>query len=103
MKTAINLRLKHDAQPKMVPPSRVPYSRIDMVSKEINKWIKDKITEPIQDVRWVSLLTPVFKDDGSLRLCADFKDTVNPALEDFDYPISRIIDLIAKIVKREEV
>ncbi|XP_065320374.1 GATA zinc finger domain-containing protein 4-like [Gordionus sp. m RMFG-2023] len=76
---------------------RIPYSKIDLVSNELKKWIHDKIIDPVNNVRWASPVTAVYKDDGSIRLCADFKDTVNPALEDFRYPLPRINDLIAKL------
>ncbi|XP_065323738.1 uncharacterized protein LOC135930867 [Gordionus sp. m RMFG-2023] len=99
LRSYVKLRLKHDATPKIIPPRRIPYSRIDLITKELQKWIKDKVIEPVEDVRWDSALTPVYKSDGSLRLCADFKNTINPALQDFKYPISRINDLMAKLSK----
>ncbi|XP_065324765.1 probable serine/threonine-protein kinase clkA [Gordionus sp. m RMFG-2023] len=96
-KASVKLHLKRDAQPKIISPRRIPYSKIDLVSNELKKWMHDKIIEPVNDVRWASPITAVYKDDGGIRLCADFKDTVNPALEDFRYPLPRIIDLIAKL------
>ncbi|XP_065314926.1 mitochondrial substrate carrier family protein Y-like [Gordionus sp. m RMFG-2023] len=88
-KASVKLHLKRDAQPKIIPPSRIPYLKIDLMSNELKKWIPDKIIEPVNDVRWASPVTAVYKDDGSIRLCADFKDSVNPALEDFRYPLSQ--------------
>ncbi|XP_065321606.1 GATA zinc finger domain-containing protein 4-like [Gordionus sp. m RMFG-2023] len=96
-KASVKLHLKRDAQPKIIPPRRIPYSKIDLVSNELKKWIHDKIIEPVNDVRWASPITAFYKDNGSIRLCADFKDTLNPALEDFRYPLPRINDLIAKL------
>ncbi|XP_065315346.1 probable serine/threonine-protein kinase tsuA [Gordionus sp. m RMFG-2023] len=85
IKTQVRLRLKLNAKPKIIPPRRVPYSRAGKQNHRAGK------------SRWASPLTPVFKNNGSLRLCTDFKGTVNPALEDFKYPIPRINDLIAKL------
>ncbi|XP_065323909.1 uncharacterized protein LOC135930995 [Gordionus sp. m RMFG-2023] len=99
LRSYVKLRLKHDATPKIIPPRCIPYSRIDLITKELQKWINDKIIEPVVDVRWASPLTSVYKSDGSLRLCTDFKNTINPALQDFKYPIPRINDLIAKLSK----
>ncbi|XP_065321254.1 type-2 histone deacetylase 1-like [Gordionus sp. m RMFG-2023] len=42
-----------------------------------------KIIEPVKDVRWASPITADYKDDGSIMLCADFKDIINPAIVDF--------------------
>ncbi|XP_065321141.1 GATA zinc finger domain-containing protein 4-like [Gordionus sp. m RMFG-2023] len=74
-----------------------PINKIDLVGEERKRWIHEKIIEPVNDVRWASPITAVYKDDGSIRFCADFKDTINPVLEDFRYPLPRINDLIAKL------
>ncbi|XP_065317406.1 uncharacterized protein LOC135925825 [Gordionus sp. m RMFG-2023] len=103
LRNYVKLHLKQGATPKIIPPRRVPYSRIDLVTKELQKWISDKIIEPVEEVRWASPLTPVVKSDGSIRLCVDFKNTINPALEDFKYPIPRINDLMAKLSKGKRI
>ncbi|XP_065313519.1 putative uncharacterized protein DDB_G0285557 [Gordionus sp. m RMFG-2023] len=56
-KASVKLHLRSDAQPKIIPPRRIPYSKIDLVSNELKKWIHDKIIEPVNDVRWASPIT----------------------------------------------
>ncbi|XP_065323828.1 uncharacterized protein LOC135930954 [Gordionus sp. m RMFG-2023] len=46
-KASVNLHLRRDAQPKIIPPRCIPYSKIDLVSNELKKWIHDKIFEPV--------------------------------------------------------
>ncbi|XP_065323093.1 GATA zinc finger domain-containing protein 4-like [Gordionus sp. m RMFG-2023] len=96
-KINVKLHLRCDAQPKIIPPRRIPYSKIDLVGEELKRWIHEKIIEPVNDVRWASLITAIYKDDGSIRLCADIKDTINPALEDFRCSLPRINDFIVKL------
>ncbi|XP_065315388.1 protein PFF0380w-like [Gordionus sp. m RMFG-2023] len=102
-KVNVKLHLRCDAQPKIIPPKCIPYSKIDLVGEELNRWIHEKIIEPVNDVRWASPITAVYKDDGSIRLCADFKDTIYPALEDFRYPLPSINDLIAKLSEGKKI
>ncbi|XP_065313112.1 probable serine/threonine-protein kinase clkA [Gordionus sp. m RMFG-2023] len=45
-KASVKLHLKKDAQPKIIPPRGIPYSKIDLVSNELKKWIHDNIIEP---------------------------------------------------------
>ncbi|XP_065315240.1 putative uncharacterized protein DDB_G0282499 [Gordionus sp. m RMFG-2023] len=33
------LHLRRDAQPKIIPPRRIPYAKSDLVGKELNRWI----------------------------------------------------------------
>ncbi|XP_065315433.1 glycosyltransferase-like protein gnt14 [Gordionus sp. m RMFG-2023] len=83
------MKMKKDCESKLTSE---PINKIDLVGEELNRWIHEKIIEPVNDVRWASPITAVYKDDGSIRLCADFKDTINPALEDFRYPLPLPID-----------
>ncbi|XP_065314220.1 uncharacterized protein LOC135923416 [Gordionus sp. m RMFG-2023] len=81
-----NYESKLTNKPVMKTQRRIPYSRINNITKELNTCLENKIIEPVKDLRWADPITPVFKNNGSLRL----KETVNPALEDFKYPIPRI-------------
>ncbi|GBN09464.1 hypothetical protein AVEN_71242-1 [Araneus ventricosus] len=55
-----------------------------------------EILEPIEKSDWITPVVPVIKPDGSVRICGDFKVTLNPVLEDIDYPLPRMEDIFAK-------
>ncbi|GBN53529.1 hypothetical protein AVEN_186564-1, partial [Araneus ventricosus] len=59
------------------------------------------ILEPIEKSDWATSIVPVIKPDGSLRICAYFKVTLNPVLENIDYPLPRMEDIFAKLSDRK--
>ena len=56
--------------------------------------------EPVQHLDWASPIVAVLKPDKpSVRICGDFKQTVNPVSKVDRYPIPKIEDLFAKLSK----
>ncbi|GBL54938.1 hypothetical protein AVEN_174854-1 [Araneus ventricosus] len=55
------------------------------------------ILEPIEKSDWTTPVVPVIKPDGSVRICAYFKVTLNPVLEDIDFPLPRMEDIFVKL------
>ena len=53
--------------------------------------------EPVQFSRWAAPIVPVLKQDGSLRICGDYKVTVNRAAKTDYFPLPRIDDLFASL------
>ncbi|XP_028164488.1 uncharacterized protein K02A2.6-like isoform X2 [Ostrinia furnacalis] len=51
------------------------------------------VIEPVEHSDWATPLVIVHKPDGSLRLCADFKTTLNRVLLVDKYPVPKIEDL----------
>ncbi|XP_041376685.1 uncharacterized protein K02A2.6-like [Gigantopelta aegis] len=91
------LNLKADVQPKFMKARSVPYSIKPKVEAEIEKLVSDGILTKVNYSEWVTPVVPVIKQDGSVRLCGDFKITVNPVLEVDQYPLPRIEDIFASL------
>ena len=53
--------------------------------------------EPVQFSDWAALIVPVLKQDGSMRICGDYKITVNCAAKTDLFPLPRIDDLFASL------
>ena len=46
---------------------------------------------------WAAPIVPVLKQDGSVRICGDYKITVNQAAKTDSFPLPRIDDLFASL------
>ncbi len=59
--------------------------------------------EPVQSSDWASPIVMVVKSDKmSVRICWNFKQTVNPVARLEHYPIPRLDDLFATYLGRRE-
>ena len=92
------LHLKADAKPIFRKPRPIPYAMREKVENEIKKLVDEGILEPIENSDWSTPIVPVVKSDGRIRICGDYKVSINPYLEIDRYPIPRISDLLTKIV-----
>lgn len=94
-----NIRVKESYVPKYVNARPVPYNIREKVEVELNKMVREGIIEPIKCSNTASPMVIVKKQNGKIRVCADFKRTLNPMLEKTSYPIPRIEDLLSTLSK----
>jgi len=40
----------------------------------------------VENAQWGTPLVPIIKPNGTVRLCADYKTTINKCLDDDNYP-----------------
>ena len=87
-----------NARPRFWKARSVPYAYRGLVEEELNRLVQEGILEPVEMSDWASPIVPVLKSDGkSVRVCGDFKQTVNPVCKLDRYPIPRIEDLFATL------
>ena len=89
------LNLKSDARPKFHNARLLPFALKDVVEKEIGRLEAAGILKPVSHSDWVSPLVIVPKLDGRIRICGDYKNTVNPVIEDEIFPIPTPDELFA--------
>ena len=78
------------ATPRFHKARTVPYAYRELVEKELDRLVQEGILEPVEFADWASLIVPVLKKDkNSVRICGDFKQTVNPVSRLNQYPIPR--------------
>lgn len=92
-----HLELKPDATPIFHPPRPVPYSKKLKVEQELERLEKENIITRIDHSNWGTPIVPITKPNGDVRVCADYKVTLNSSIQDFNYPIPRIEDIFAQM------
>ena len=70
------------------------YVMRDMVDKELDRLLAEDIIEPVVYSNWAA---SVMKADKTVRLCGDYKLTVNQVPKLDRYPLSRIEYLFAQV------
>ena len=91
------LELKSDARPKFCKARAVPYALKEAIENDLNRLEGLGIIEKVNTSDWATPLVPVVKPDGSVRLCGDYKITVNPVLQVDHYPMPTPEDLFATL------
>ena len=64
----------------------VPFAVKEAVEAEIDQMEKDGILKSVPYSEWASPIVIVPKLDGTIRICADYKRTVNPVIKNDTYP-----------------
>ncbi|XP_070382840.1 uncharacterized protein [Dermacentor albipictus] len=92
-----SLLLKGDAVPKFCKARPIPYALRDKVSQELDRLVSLGVISPVKHSNWATPIVPVLKKDGSVRICGDFKATLNPACATEQYPLPVIQDIFASL------
>ena len=65
------------AQPKFFKPRPVPYTLGEKVESKLDRLTQAGVLEKVPYSEWAATVVSVPKRDGGIRLCGDFKVTVN--------------------------
>ncbi|XP_060094825.1 uncharacterized protein K02A2.6-like, partial [Heteronotia binoei] len=76
---------------------RVPFTLKPKIEEELDKLIAQGILEPVTHATWETpIVTPV-KPSGEVRICADYKCTLNKALQAHAYPVPIVSHVLATL------
>ena len=92
------IHINPDVVPRFCKARTVPYALRARVEDELERLVELGVIEPVQFADWAAPIVPVLKSDkSSIRICGDFKITINRATKLDQYPIPKIKDLFAKL------
>ncbi|KAG8172840.1 hypothetical protein JTE90_002921 [Oedothorax gibbosus] len=55
------------------------------------------ILESISSSEWATPVVPVVKGDGSIRLCGDYRCTVNKSVKPYTYPLPTVNEVLSTV------
>ena len=92
-----SLTLNENAQPKFCKARPVPYALKERVEKDLERLESEGIIQKVDHSDWATPIVAVPKGDNSVRICGDYKVTVNPQLEVDQYALPKIQDIFASL------
>ena len=92
-----SLKTKPDTIPKFFKYRSVPYALKSQIGDELKRLEQLGIIEKVDYSEWAAPVVPVRKPDGSIRLCGDYKITINRDLEVPQYPLPKPDDLFNQL------
>lgn len=75
----------------------LPFALREKVEQELERLEKQNIITPVMFSEWAAPVVPVEKRDGSVRICGDYKLTVNRVAKTEVYPIPKIKEMFASL------
>ena len=95
--TTAKLAVDKNAQPCFCNFRSIPFSLRNRVEQELDHLQNAGVIEPIQFSDWAAPIVPVVKPNGRVRICGDFKLTVNKVAKLDTYPLPKIDDLFSQL------
>jgi len=92
------IEVDSQATPRFCKARTLPYAMRSKVEEEIDRLLAEGIVEPVEYADWAAPVVAVLKRNRkSVRLCGDFRMTVNPVAKLHRHPIPRVDDLFATL------
>ena len=76
----------------------VPLALKGKIEIELDRLQAEGVTKPAEHSDWAAPIVSVFKSNGEVRICGDYKLTVNVAAKVNKYPIPNIYELQLKLL-----
>ena len=85
------------ASPRFYKPRSISYFLKEKVEKELHRLQEQRIIRPVPFSDWAAPIIPVPKSDGNVRICGDYRVTINSVIKQDIYPLPRVEDLFADL------
>ena len=92
-----HLKLKENAVPTFFKPRPVPFALKEKIAEELSRLERVGVLEKVEFSDWATPIVPVLKPDGSVRICGDYKVTINPVLDVPEHPMPTADDLFTQL------
>ena len=97
----VHIPVPPDATPRFFKPRSVPYALRSRVEDELDKLENQGVWKKVQYSKWAAPIVTVLKDaknpGGAIRICGDYKITVNAVAQLDNYPIPNTTEQLATL------
>ena len=93
----VSFQLDPTVAPIRLKARRVPFALKEKIDAELDKLLAQGVLEPVSHAMWETPIVTPIKPDGSVRICADYKCTLNKALQQHAYPVPVVSHLLASL------
>ena len=102
----VQIPVAEDVKPMFCKARPVPYAMRARVEEELDKLEDQGVWRRVQYSKWAAPIVPALKDSkdplGPIRICGDYKMTVNKAAQLDAYPIPNTVDQLAMLAGGEK-
>ena len=91
------LQVKEGAKPRFCKARPVPFTLKEAIDRELDRLEAEGILERVTYSEWAAPVVPVPKTKGQIRLCGDYKVTINPVMEVDQYPLPKPDNIFATL------
>ncbi|XP_033003909.1 uncharacterized protein K02A2.6-like, partial [Lacerta agilis] len=93
----IALQLDPAVRPIRLKARRVPFALKPRIDEELDRLVEQGVLEPVPNATWETPIVTTVKPNGSVRICADYKCTINKALMAHAYPVPVVSHVLATL------
>ena len=95
--TKASIVIDSDVQPRFYKPRSLLLALKTKVETELDRLQTEGVITPVQFSAWAAPIVPIVKSDGNIRICGDYKLTVNQAARVDKYPLPKAEELFASL------
>ena len=93
----VKLHVDASITPRYMKARQPPYALRDQIQAELSRLENSGVIEKVQFSDWATPIVPILKKDNTIRICGDYKVTVNKIINQDEHPIPKLEDLTAKL------
>lgn len=91
------LYVKEGSKPKFFKPRPVPHALKGAIEVELDRLVGMGVLEQVRYSEFASPIVPIVKPDSTIRICGDYKVTLNSLLEVDQFPLPNPEDLFVTL------
>ena len=69
----------------------------EKIAEELKRLQRIGVLKKVEFSDWATPIVPVLKPDGTVRICGDYKVTINPVLDVPEYPMPMAEELFTQL------